>query len=107
MSDLQLCIAKPLRKHKVGFIANKKSVFEDRKLILSFVVKKGRSRTCLRSVLPAFGRPSYLPIACLDFAAASSIAFWASFLPSSALFSSPQIGSEIVGQLSTFGANCT
>jgi len=39
MSDLQLCKAKPLRKHVVGFIANKKSVFEDRKLILSYVVK--------------------------------------------------------------------
>jgi hypothetical protein len=42
MSDLQLCGAKQLRKHKVGFIANKNLFFrETRKLINSYVVNSG------------------------------------------------------------------
>jgi hypothetical protein len=42
MSDLQLCGAKQLRKHEVGFIANKNLIFrETRKLINSYVVKSG------------------------------------------------------------------
>jgi hypothetical protein len=50
MSDLQLCGAKQLRKHEVGFIANKNLFFrETRKLINSYVVKSGLFEQPLRS----------------------------------------------------------
>jgi hypothetical protein len=61
MGDLQLCGAKQLRKHEVGFIANKNLFFRETRKLIKFLCGK------IKPILPWIGGLVFLMLNYLFF----------------------------------------